>query len=224
MKFSARTLTILKNFSTIHQALVFNPGTEIKVVSELNTILAKAEIDTEIPAPFAIFDMPRFLGAVSMFEDPDLSIKDGYMVISEGTERINYNFAEPSLIRSPPKTVLEIDADVTFRLPIATLNRVFKGAAITGASNICVTGDGDNCYIEALTTSNGSRSNVNTGATYRVEVGPTDKNFNFIFLVENIKMLPEDYDVTISKAGIAHFKGRDIEYWIAVEADSTFGK
>jgi hypothetical protein len=31
-----------------------------------------------------------------------------------------------------------------------------------------------------------------------------------------------DYDVSISPRGLAHFKGKNIEYWIAVEATSTY--
>ena len=39
-------------------------------------------------------------------------------------------------------------------------------------------------------------------------------------------MLPGDYDVTICR-GISHFKNKDedldLEYWIAIEKDSTYG-
>lgn len=225
MKFSARTIQILKNFSTIHQAMIFNPGKEIKVMSDMQTIVAKADIDTNIPSAFAIYDMPKFLSAISMFQDPELEIRDGYMVISESSERINYNFAEPTLIRKPPASMREVDNDVVFDLPNNTINRLFKGAAITSAANICVTGNGQHCYIEALTTACGSRTNINTGASYRAELGPTDKNFNFVFLTENMnKLMADDYRVTISREGIAHFKATDLEYWVCVEAESSFGK
>jgi hypothetical protein len=44
-----------------------------------------------------------------------------------------------------------------------------------------------------------------------------------IFKVENLKLLPRDYDVTVSAKGIANFKSKtgDIEYWIATEQGST---
>lgn len=224
MKFSQRTIQILKNFATISQSMIFNPGTEIKVVSDLSTILAIAHIDTVIPDAFAIYDMPRFLSAISMFEDPELDIQNGHMVMSEGQEQILYNFAEPTLIKQPPKSIREIESNISFTLKNDVITRVFKGAAITGASNICISGDGEKTFIEALTSSDGSRHNVNTGASYKMEIGETTEKFNYIFLVENIKLLPGDYEVKIPEFGIAHFKGADIEYYIAVESTSTFGK
>jgi hypothetical protein len=39
-----------------------------------------------------------------------------------------------------------------------------------------------------------------------------------------MKIVPGDYDVALSKAKIAHFinKKVKVQYWIALEADSTF--
>ena len=43
-----------------------------------------------------------------------------------------------------------------------------------------------------------------------------------IFKVENIKIIPGEYEVSISSKGISHFSGKEAEYWIAVEQTSTF--
>jgi hypothetical protein len=42
--------------------------------------------------------------------------------------------------------------------------------------------------------------------------------------VENLKMLPGDYEVSISSKKISRFKSpsSDLVYYVAVEADSTF--
>jgi hypothetical protein len=41
--------------------------------------------------------------------------------------------------------------------------------------------------------------------------------------VENLKMLPGDYTVSISSKKISRFKGNgDLVYYVAVEADSSF--
>ena len=41
---------------------------------------------------------------------------------------------------------------------------------------------------------------------------------------ENLKLIPGDYDVVLSKQKIAHFVNNKakVEYWIALEADSIF--
>ena len=44
--------------------------------------------------------------------------------------------------------------------------------------------------------------------------------------VENMNMLDGDYDVSVSSKSISHFKHKKlpIEYWIALEPDSTITK
>ena len=45
------------------------------------------------------------------------------------------------------------------------------------------------------------------------------------FRTENLKMLRGNYTVNVSAQGISHFSNNDIEleYWIALEPDSSFG-
>ena len=61
------------------------------------------------------------------------------------------------------------------------------------------------------------------GAVFNHTVGTSTTNYNMIFKVDNLKLLPRDYDVTVSAKGIANFKSKtgDIEYWIATEQGST---
>lgn len=224
MKFNARTIQILRNFATIHQALIFKPGNIIKVMSETKSILAKANIDTEIEGTFAIYDMSKFLGAVSMFDDPILTCKGSFIEIRQGNEKIDYVCAEQSLIKAPPeKDILLPTVDVHFTLKDETISRMLKGMAITGANVMCITGDGEKIFLEAKTVA-GSKNQQGSNGTpsYRAEVGATDKRFSFIFSADNIKLLGGDYDVAVTQKGLAHFKGKDIEYWVAVEATSTF--
>ncbi len=55
-------------------------------------------------------------------------------------------------------------------------------------------------------------------------VGDTSNKFMMIFKVENLKILPRDYNVDISAKGISHWKTEDgdIQYWIATETSSKF--
>ena len=224
MKFSAKTVQVLRNFSSIHQALLFKSGNTLKVMSESKSILAKAKLDADIEGTFAIYDMPKFLSAVSMFEDPILTPGDSYVEIRQGNERINYTCAEPSLIRTPPEKDIILPApDVEFDLKNETINRVLKGMAITGANALCITGEDGKIFLEAKTIMmSKAQPNASGTPSYRAEVGITDKTFCFIFMAENIKLLAGDYTVAISQKGLAHFKGDDVEYWVAVEQQSTF--
>ena len=43
---------------------------------------------------------------------------------------------------------------------------------------------------------------------------------------ENLKLVPGDYNISISSKGISHFKNvkTDLEYWIALEPASEYGE
>ena len=61
----------------------------------------------------------------------------------------------------------------------------------------------------------------------KVDVNNDDgKNlpYKFWFKVENLKLLPGKYDIGVSSKNISHFahKNLDLEYWIALEPDSTY--
>jgi hypothetical protein len=47
-----------------------------------------------------------------------------------------------------------------------------------------------------------------------------------IFKTENLKMIPGDYEVSISSTGISNFKNKNvkIQYWIATEQGSNYTK
>lgn len=217
MKFSAKTLQILRNFSTINQSVVFKPGTVITTLSPTKSVMARATVDTQFESSFAIWDLPNLLGALTLFEDPELSSNSKILEIQEGGRRMNYVLADPSLVVEPPGKDVELPSpEVQFTLTNDEFSRIMKALAVIGAPQLAVTGDGETMYFETHNEKNPSES------TYRVEVGKTQSKFKLIFLAENIKMMPGDYEVRISSKGLSHFKGTDIEYWIAIEHTSTF--
>ena len=133
MKFSARTIQILRNFSTINESLIFKPGKQLKTISQSKTILARANIDTEIDSAFGIYDLGQFLSAISLFEDPDLIMGDKAMTIAKGSEKINYIYSEMSLMLAPPEKEIQLPScDVEFELKNDVLVRVQKALGIIG--------------------------------------------------------------------------------------------
>ena len=52
------------------------------------------------------------------------------------------------------------------------------------------------------------------------------QEFTFYFKIENLKLIKGDYTVKVASAGISHFTHETlpVEYWIALEPDSTFGE
>ena len=59
MKLSSDTLSVLKNFGSINQGLLFKQGKTLKTVSSHKNILAEVTINEEIPTDFGVYDLDR---------------------------------------------------------------------------------------------------------------------------------------------------------------------
>jgi type I site-specific restriction-modification system R (restriction) subunit len=61
-----------------------------------------------------------------------------------------------------------------------------------------------------------------TANTYKKVVGTSEHTFDCHMAVENFKVIPDSYTVTISKKKAFHFKHetKSLEYFIAMEPDS----
>lgn len=218
MKLETRTTQILRNFSSINPSIIFTPGNVISTVSPTKTILAKAKITQEFKSRFAIYDLSRFLGTISLFDDPELDIHDKYLTIKQGLREINYNFADENCIAVPPsKNIVLNNAEVSFSIKELELQELIKALSVLSLPDIAIVGDGETMSIQATDCKNPTSDN------YSLSVGETSDNFKIFIKAENFKVIIGDYDVSVSSKGISHFKGVDIEYWIAVSSASTFG-
>jgi hypothetical protein len=222
MKLSDKTLSFLKNFSTINQSLLFKQGTKLRTISVMKNILAEVTIDEELPKDFGIYDLTQFLNInTTLFQSPELDFEnEGYVMIREGRQRQRFFFADPSVIVTPPDKSLELPTeDVSFELKTDQLDRLLKAAAISQLPDLSVVGE--NGAVKLLV-----RDKKNdTSNDYSVTVGETDKEFSFNFKVENIKILPGTYNVVVSSKLLSKFTStnHDLTYYIALEPDSTFG-
>ena len=222
MKLSEKTLSFLKNFSTINQSILFKKGNKLRTISVMKNILAEVTIDEELPKDFGIYDLTQFLNInTTLFQSPELDFEnEGYVMIREGRQRQRFFFADPSVIVTPPDKNLELPTeDVSFELKTDQLDRLLKAAAISQLPDLCVVGE--NGAVKLLV-----RDKKNdTSNDYSVTVGETDKTFSFNFKVENIKILPGTYNVVVSSKLLSKFTStnHDLTYYIALEPDSTFG-
>lgn len=217
MKFDSRTTQILKNFSSINPSIMFKKGKTLSTISTGKTIMARAKLNHDIDGEFAIYDLSRFLGTISLFADPELSVNDKFMEIKEGRRKLNYTFTEPSLIVTPPEKEIKFPkADVSFNISALELQEVMKALSVLSLPEIAVVGDGTSITVQAIDSKNPS------GDVYSVHVGETTNAFRMIIRADNLKLMQGDYAVEISSKGLSRFVGQDVEYFIAIESNSTF--
>ena len=221
MKLSDKTVNILKNFSSINQSILFKEGNKLRTISVMKNILAEAEIDEDIPKDFGIYDLNQFLNGLNLHSSPDLDFdNDGYVVIKEGRSRSKYFFADQNVIVTPPDKEINLPSeDVTFDLDTQQLDKLLKAASVYQLPDLSVVGEAGVVKLVVRDKKN------DTSNDFSIIVGETSSEFVFNFKVENIKIIPGTYEITVSQKLLAKFtnKNYDLTYYIALEPDSTFG-
>ena len=221
MKLSDKTISVLKNFSSINQSILFKEGSKLRTISVMKNILAEATVTEEFMKDFGIYDLNQFLNGLSLHQSPELDFKnDGYVVIREGKSRSKYFFADPNVIVTPPEKDITLPSeDICFEVSTDQLEKLLKASAVYQLPDLSAVGEAGVIKLVVRDKKN------DTSNDYAVVVGETDKEFSFNFKVENIKVLPGTYEVVVSQKLLSRFtsKNHDLTYYIALEPDSTFG-
>ena len=221
MKVSEKTINLLRNYANINQSIEFREGKNLKTVSPLNTILASVEVEEQFTRTFPIYELNRFLGTLALFQNPELDFTDNGVIISDENHEATYRYCgSSSMFQTPPeKNITFPDAEVSFELSQDQFKKTINAANTLGLPEVVVEGNGSDIQLVVSDTGNASSDIFST------KVGTSDKTFRMIFKTENLnKIMEGTYDVSLSSKRISHFtrKGDSLQYWIALEQNSTF--
>jgi len=217
MKLSNNTVQVLKNFASINQNLIIKEGNEIKTMSAMKNIVAKATVEETFPKQVAIYDLNEFLGCLSLFKSPILSFNDTSVTITEENsnsgDSLEYMYSDPSVVTTPSKDITMPSEEVKFTLDDITLSKLSKSAGMIGAPDLLL----ENNKLTVRDKKNDS------GNCYSTNVDAQGNGtYKFYFKTENLKLIPGSYDVTVSSKNISSFKNGKTQYWIALEPESTY--
>ena len=228
MKLTDHTTQVLKNFSAINSNVVFQPGKMISTISEARNILSSASVDVEFPVEFGVYDLNEFLGVVSLVDEPEIKIDEKFAVIGDSTGRskIKYFFTDVDMLTAPSATMLEKaqamnDFEVSFTFDQDTLNKIKRAASALGHTSVSITASSGAIALTVFDPEN------STSNTFTIEIAGKyeSEDFNFILNIQNLKILPGDYNVGLSSKLMSRFTHTDknVNYWIALEKSSTYG-
>jgi hypothetical protein len=221
MKISNETLNVLKNFSTINSSLVVKAGSVIRTVSPVKNILAEYVCKEVFEQDFALYDLNEFLGGLYLFKDAEFVFDNSsHLTIKSGRSKVKYFFSDPSLITSPSDKQIPRDGEnVEFELSEEVLSSLLKAANVYQLKDLSLISEDGEINLVVRNKDN------DTSNSYSAKVGETDKEFAFNFKIENIKIIPDVYKVLVSPRNISQFISTkyNLQYWIALEPDSTFG-
>lgn len=215
MKLSENTLTVLKNFASINSGVVLNPGKVQKTISPEKSILVEATLEDNIPTEFGIYDLNQFLGIFTFLKNPEITFNDNMVILDDGELKFTFRGCSTNLIIKPPEKQLVLkDITTKFSLANATSQKLIRIATLSSLPNLSVVGkDGDlllKIHEKANDTSNDGVMKIGDYA---------GKDFLATFKTENLKLLPDDYNVEIQAGAFAKFVNvnNNLTYFIALE-------
>lgn len=218
--FSKNTLAILKNFSSLNSNLLVHPGKVIKTITPSKTGMAVATVEENFDVEFGIWDLNKFLGVVSLFNNPTFAFGEKSVKIKNGGDSVvNYYYSEPRLLTYPTKDVNMPKVDISITLTEKNFNELQKAASVMQLPDLSFKSDDDDIVAMVSDLSDP------TSNSYKVVVGSGDvlPEFLFNFKMENIKILPGDYTVNFAKNTVGEFVHQSIpvKYWFAMEANTS---
>ena len=229
LKLSKQTIGFLKNFSQINKSISIKRGQFIDTMSVNKNIIAYTDIKEFIPTDMAIYDLPLFLGALSLFENPTLHFPDDKKVVifdAATKAKTTYYYSDPEIIGKIPEFNPNLpEKTVEFDLPQADIASLQQAARVYGVEDLCVQGF-NGAFSVCVKDKKNDTSNVFSLPLRKVlfsdpaKTTEEERNFDFTFKVENLKLIEGSYHVCISKKKIANFYSlsySSLNYFIALE-------
>jgi hypothetical protein len=219
MKLSERTLEILKNFAGYEKSILIEPGNIIRSLTQSGNVICHAKIAEEFDREVCIAELNRFLGTMSLFNEPDLQFEDKFMVLREGSSKCTYRYANRAAIQPAPYTdidkMLKIgEPDIKFTITSTQLSTLLRASSVLELPEIRLTAKNGTLSVAAVNKKDKDSSNV-----HEIIIGETDQEKEMFLDANNLRFLPVDYEVHIHEF-IAVFRGGDgdIAYYVAPNA------
>lgn len=216
MKVSNEMCDVLKSFSGINQSIWVDEGNILRTISPAKTILAKATVEEDFDSPFGIYDLNQFLGCLSLVENAEIDLKDTYMRIHNDRNKIKYGYVEKDIITTPPAKEMKLPSeDVTFVLTNDVMQKVMQSCNVMQFPNVVVEVKDNQLSLVACDIKNPG------GNRFEAFVCEHEGEYSFTYRSDNLKVMPFDYNVSISDKGISKWSSRPekVEYFIALERD-----
>jgi hypothetical protein len=218
MTVSKQTIDLLKNFASINSNILIKPGNVIKTISTYKNLMAEAIIEESFPEEFGIWDLNKLLGTVSLFDSPTFEFEEKHMVISGDGSRVKYFYSEPKLLTVVNRELKMPEIVVETELSEDHVKEIHRAASVLQLPDLAICSDGENIVVKINDRKDPTSNN------FVLRLGETDKDFDFRFKVENLKLYPGSYNIEIASGSVARFthKSLKLKYFIAMEPDSKY--
>ena len=217
MQISQETLAVLKNFAQINTNILVREGSELRTISTMKDIFATASVKEEFPREFAIYDLTSLLALLSLGDNQEIEFGDLALKITKDAGEFEYFYADPAIIVAPGTKNINVDEYFKFSLTKEELVTIMKAAAIVSAPMFSFVAK------KGKVTLSVGDPKTPASNSYKKVVGEHDgDDFNVKLAVGNLKVVPEAYEVVISKKKFIHLRNeeRGLKYWLAADPET----
>ena len=220
---SKETLAILKNFSGLNSNILIEEGNVIQTLTPTKNVMARAVVEETFSTQFGIWDLSKFLSVVSMFDNPEFTFNDKYVLVGDGKRStVKYYYSDPSLLTVPTKQVKMPETAISIDLGHTVFTELTRAASVLQVSDLRITPSQDCSEILGIVHDSGDPTSNN----YSVSLGENtvDADYQFDFKINLLRLFPGNYTVDFTETVISQFKHQDLDltYWIALETSSKF--
>jgi len=218
---SKSTLSILKNFASMNSNILVKPGNVIKTITPSKSGMAEAVIEETFDVEFGIWDLNKFLGVISLFNNPQFEFGEkSVKIIGSNGSVVTYCYSEPRLLSYPQKDVSMPPMSVTVQIPDGLLTELHRISSILQLPDLSFRSDGSEIYAYLTDLKDPTSNNYKVA----LDGDSNGAEFELNFKIDNIRLLPGDYEVSFSKNIAAQFENQNINlrYWFAMEPDSFY--
>lgn len=216
------TMELFRNFGTINQNLVVKAGNTIRTVADAKNVLAKAIISDEIPQDIGIYDVNELINVYALHSNDEGEVAvafDGdYLVLHSEIQETKFKLSDIEMLTAPPEKDINMpEGEVTFTLTQNILNQVRKAASALKLKSVFIRPSEDGSVILSIEDAQSDihSHNLKVGGTF----GELPAGIKLSINIDNLKLLPGDYEVEVSSKLISKFTSTDkqLTYWIALE-------
>ena len=215
MKISQNTLDVLKNFSTINTNFMVRQGNVLATKATAGTVFARATVAEDFPQEFGIYDLNSFLALVSLMDDTDIVFNEDSLTLGNDDGEFHYYYADTNIVVAPPagQSIPVDDVVFNFKLSRKQLDMILRAAAITSAPAVSIVSEDGTVRLVV-----GDPETPNSNA-FRLPVGECDRNFTAQMKCEQLKMVLNDYNVSVCGNNVVYFENNDATYqmWVALQ-------
>jgi hypothetical protein len=231
MKVSKETLAILKNFSSMNSNILIHAGNTLRTITPAKNMLAEAKVSETFENEIGIFDLSKFLGTISLFNDPTFTFEDKYVKICDkNNSEVKYYYTEPTLLTTADKRLNMPEPVVSVDISEKQLAEIHKSSSVLQLPNVSIESkDGE---IHAVVFEKPTNDYVGSGYeaksnTYTVVLGPNNNgcDFEYHFQIDNFRFLPGGYSVSLCEQVIGEFEyvgNLNLTYWVAFDTTSRY--